>query len=98
VQKETGGNLAESFEGTARLIRSRFRFHRRVRTFTAETRLSSWVLALVPFALYALMSISNPEQAQLMLRDPLGINMIIASLILLIIGNYWIRKLIDLDI
>lgn len=98
VQRETGGNLAESFESTSRLIRSRFRFHRRVRTITAETRLSTWILALVPFVLYAVMSVLNPDYMRIMLQDPLGLKLITAGLGLLIIGNFWIRKLMSIDV
>ena len=51
VQKETGGNLAEILEQISSVIRSRFRFQRRVRTLSAEGRLSAWILAMVPFVL-----------------------------------------------
>lgn len=98
VQRETGGNLAESFENTSRLIRSRFRFRRRVTTLTAETRLSSWVLALVPFFLFAFMSLLNPDYMKIMTLDPLGLKLIAAGLLLLIVGNFWIRKLMSMDI
>jgi tight adherence protein B len=98
VQRETGGNLAESFENTSRLIRSRFKFRRRVTTLTAETRLSSWVLALVPFVLFALLSILNPEYIRIMTQDPLGLRLIVGGLLLLIAGNVWIRKLMSLDL
>ncbi len=41
VQRETGGNLAEIFDQISRVIRSRFRFGRKVRTLSAEGRLSA---------------------------------------------------------
>ena len=44
IQKETGGNLAEIFERISQVIRSRFRFGRRVRTLSAEGRLSAQVV------------------------------------------------------
>src|SRR5262249_25880983 len=45
VQKETGGNLAETLERITGVIRGRFRLYRRVRTLSAEGRLSAWILA-----------------------------------------------------
>jgi tight adherence protein B len=39
VQKETGGNIAEILGEISKVIRSRFRFYRRVRTLSAEGRL-----------------------------------------------------------
>ncbi len=98
VQRETGGNLAESFENTSRLIRSRFRFRRRVTTLTAEARLSSWVLALLPFVLYAALSTMNPEYMKIMTQNTLGLKLIVSGLVLLIVGNLWIRKLMSMDI
>ena len=98
LQRETGGNLAEFFDNTCRLIRSRFRFHRRLVTLTAEARLSSWVLALVPFVLYAVMSALNPDYVKIMTQEPLGQKLILGGLALLIVGNFWIHKLMSLDI
>ena len=42
IQRETGGNLAEVLEKISGVLRARFRFHRRVRTLTAEGRISAW--------------------------------------------------------
>ena len=53
MQKETGGNLAEILEQISQVIRGRFRFERRVRTLSAEGRMSAWILALVPIVLFA---------------------------------------------
>jgi tight adherence protein B len=57
IQKETGGNLAEIFERISQVIRSRFRFGRRVRTLSAEGRLSAWILTLVPIILFGMRKI-----------------------------------------
>ena len=48
VQRETGGNLAETLERISSVVRGRFRFQRRVKTLTAEGRMSAWILALTP--------------------------------------------------
>ncbi|MGB5180279.1 MAG: type II secretion system F family protein, partial [Gammaproteobacteria bacterium] len=49
VQRETGGNLAETLANISAVVRGRFRFQRRVRTLSAEGRMSAWILALIPF-------------------------------------------------
>lgn len=41
VQRESGGNLAEVLEKIAAVIRGRFRFQRKVRTLSAEGRISA---------------------------------------------------------
>jgi tight adherence protein B len=98
VQRETGGNLAETFENIGRLIRGRFRFQRRVLTLTAEGRISAWVLTLVPFVLFALLSIISPDYVASLTYDPLGRKAILAGVGLFIVGILWIRKLISLEI
>ncbi|MCW8994470.1 MAG: type II secretion system F family protein, partial [Psychromonas sp.] len=74
IQKETGGNLAEKIENLSKLIRQRFTFRRRVRTLTAEGRLSGWVLVLTPFVLFAVLYLSAPHYVTILTSTPEGIS------------------------
>jgi tight adherence protein B len=98
VQRETGGNLAETFENIGKLIRGRFRFQRRVLTLTAEGRMSAWIMAMVPFFIFAGLSIINPGYVESLTTDPMGRKAILGGIVLMIVGNLWIRKLIALEI
>jgi len=98
VQRETGGNLAETFENIGRLIRARFKFQRRVLTLTAEARMSAWVLVMVPFVLFAGISFINPDYVANLTADPMGRKIILSGVGLMILGNLWIRKLIAMEI
>jgi len=98
VQRETGGNLAETFENISKLIRSRFRFQRRVLTLTAEARMSAWILAMIPFVLFLGISLINPDYVGNLTQDPIGRKIILWGIVLQIAGNFWIRKLIALEI
>ncbi len=98
IQKESGGNLAEIFDRISQVIRARFRFGRRVRTLSAEGRLSAWILALVPIALFAVIWIMTPEYLPPLLHDPLGQKMIVGACILLVAGVLWMRKIIRIEL
>jgi tight adherence protein B len=98
VQKESGGNLAEILEQIAKVIRSRFRFGRKVRTLSAEGRMSAWVLAMIPLGLFAMLSISSPTYLPVLLKHPMGIKMIEAAGILEVIGILWIRRIIRIQV
>lgn len=98
IQRETGGNLAEIFDRIAKVIRSRFRFGRRVRTLSAEGRLSAWILALVPIVLFGAISVTQPDYLPPLLQEPLGQKMVAAGGILFVIGIFWIRKIIRIDL
>lgn len=98
IQKDTGGNLAEILEQIARVIRSRFKFQRRVKTLSAEGRLSAWILVLVPFVLFIAITVTNPGYLPLLLKDPTGIQLIIAASVAMVIGIFWIRKILRVDV
>jgi tight adherence protein B len=98
VQKETGGNLAETFERIAAVIRGRFKLYRRVRTLTAEGRLSAWVLALVPLVLFVAISITTPDYMPMLFKDPMGKNLIAGAVVMGIIGILWIRKILRIQV
>ena len=98
VQKETGGNLAEILDRISGVLRGRFRFHRKVKTLSAEGRMSAWVLAVIPLGLFAALHITSPDYLPMLVEDPRGQKMIIAGLILSSIGILWIRKLLRIEV
>lgn len=98
VQKETGGNLAEILRQISGVIRGRFRFHRKVKTMSAEGRMSAWVLAMVPLGLFAFLSFANPTYLPMMLDDPMGQKMAVFAAVWSMIGVYVIRRIIRIDV
>lgn len=97
VQKETGGNLAEILEQISAVIRGRFKFYRKVRTLSAEGRMSAWILALVPFVLFIVITVTTPEYLPVLLDDPVGVKLITFGGVMGIVGIFWIRKIIRID-
>ncbi|MGI9258273.1 MAG: type II secretion system F family protein [Gammaproteobacteria bacterium] len=98
VQKESGGNLAEILDQIAKVIRGRFKFQRRVRTLSAEGRMSAWILALVPLILIVAMTVVNPEYLPMLFNDPMGRQIAIGAVIWAGIGVLVIRRIIRIDI
>jgi tight adherence protein B len=98
VQKETGGNLAEILQQISSVIRDRFKFQRKVKTLSAEGRMSAWVLAMVPLGLFAFLSISNPDYLPILLEDELGKKLTAFAAVWSFIGIYFIRKIIRIDV
>lgn len=98
VQRETGGNLAEVLEKIASVIRGRFRFQRRVRTLSAEGRISAWVLTLTPFVLFVLISLVNPDYMPMLTESPRGGNLVMIAATLIIIGIFWIKKILNIKV
>jgi tight adherence protein B len=98
VQKETGGNLAEILDQIANVVRGRFRFQRRVRTLSAEGRMSAWVLALTPLILFAAIWMLNPDYLPLLLNDPLGGKIAFGAFIWGGIGILLLRRIIRIEV
>jgi tight adherence protein B len=98
VQKETGGNLAEILGQISDVIRGRFRLERKIRTLSAEGRLSAWVLAMVPLVLFGVISISTPDYLPVLTESEIGKKLIIYAVISAVIGVYWVRKIIRIDV
>lgn len=98
LQKETGGNLSENLEKVSRVLRARFKLQRKIKTLSAESRLSAWILVLSPFILFLFMSFINPEYLEPLYKDPRGLDLVSMGVVSLFIGAMWIRKIINFEV
>ena len=98
VQKETGGNLAEILDKTANVIRERARLKGQLQIYTAQGRLTSWILGLLPFIMFVLLSLVNPSYTRILIEDPLGQRLVMVGLALMALGFYVIRRIVDIKV
>lgn len=98
IQRETGGNLAELLDRLAAVVRSRFRFHRRVRTLSAEGKMAAWILALMPFGLAGVLSLVNPGFLPMLTGDPTGRKLVMVAFVLMVAGILWMRRVVRIDV
>ena len=98
VQKETGGNLAEVLDKAAVVIRERFRLRGQLRVYTAQGRLTGWILAGLPFIMFVLLNIVNPNYERVLLTDPVGQKLIYIGIGLMVLGGWVIRRVIDIKV
>jgi tight adherence protein B len=98
IQREVGGNLAEILDTVADTLRERAMLRRQIKVLTAEGRLSAWVLGLLPFAIALYMYAVNPSYIGVLFDSVYGIIMIIVALVLLALGIFWMKKIVDIDV
>lgn len=98
LQRETGGNLAEILEGTAHIIRERFRILGEVRAMTAQQRFSGLILTLLPVGMAGLFTVMAPDYMKALITDPVGPYIIGGALTMQIIGYLIIRKIVDIKV
>ena len=98
IQRETGGNLAEVLEKLGMTIRERFKVLRQLRVYTAQGRLSGYILAALPLALLVVIMILNPKYIKVLFSTKVGIIMVVVAFALQVVGFFVIRKIIKIKI
>ncbi len=94
LQRETGGNLAEILDKISYTIRERFKLMGQIRTFTAQGRMTMWVLGSIPLVFMIIINALNPGYFAPMLEDPSGRKMLMAGFVMQVVGFLVIRKII----
>jgi len=94
IQRESGGNLAEILDNLSKIIRERFKLMKQVKVYTAQGRISLFVLIAVTPVLALFFSISAPEYISLLVTTSLGWKMIITGVVLQILGFFTISRII----
>ncbi len=98
IQREVGGNLAEILDKISYTIRERFSLHRQIRVYTAQGRLTGYILAGLPILLGLAITALNPEYMAILFEEPMGKVLIAAAAVLQFLGFLLIRRIIDLEI
>jgi tight adherence protein B len=98
LQRETGGNLAELMDTLANLMRERFKFDGKVKTLSAEGKLSAVVLICLPFAIIAYLKLAQPDYMNLLFTDPIGRVMAVVAGIMMIIGIFVMTRMVKIEV
>jgi tight adherence protein B len=98
IQREVGGNLAEILDNLAKVVRERFTIRRQLRVFTAQGRMTGYLLAFLPFALFSILWSMNADYMRILFTDPMGKLVVIIGLVMQVVGYLWIRKVVNIEI
>jgi tight adherence protein B len=98
IQRETGGNLAEILENLAHVVRERFKILRQVRVYTAHGRFTGYVLLALPVFLCFALAFINPDHMNLLFRERMGHMLLTAAVVMQIIGYFWIKQVIKIEV
>lgn len=98
TQKETGGNIAEILDNISRLIRERFQFARQVKALTAEGRYSAGILIALPIVMFIYVYFVNYDYISTLWTEDIGRYMIFGAIVLQVVGAYFIKKIVTIEI
>lgn len=98
IQREVGGNLAELLNTVADTMTQRERVRREIRALTAEGRLSALVLSVFPWLLGGVLFIIRPSYIRILFHNGWGIASMIAAIVLAVIGWFWLRRILEIEV
>ena len=98
IQRDTGGNLAEILDNLGHVVRERFKIRRQVRVHTAHGRFTGYVLMALPAFLAIMLARLNPDMMNLLFTERLGQMMLAGAVFLQIVGYFWIRQVIKIEV
>jgi tight adherence protein B len=98
LQRQTGGNLSEILTRLAYIIRERFRLKGQVKAASAHGRLTATILTLLPIGTMLGLLVVAPGYLQSMAEDADGKWMIGGAVVAQILGNFFIKKIINIKV
>lgn len=98
VQRQTGGNLAETLSNLAEILRRRRQMRLKIRAISGEARMSALILGIMPFLVAGLIFITTPGYLLPLFTDPNGIALLVVGGVMLCVGAFIMARLIRFEI
>jgi tight adherence protein B len=98
LQRQVGGNLAEVLSTVSQTIRDRYTLKRQIKALSAEGRLSSVILSVLPVLLFAGLLLLNPVFLRPLYTTTVGIMMMAGAAVLMILGVFWLKKITEIKV
>jgi Flp pilus assembly protein TadB len=97
LQRETGGQLGETLENLAGIVRRRREIRQKTRALTGEARITTKILASVPFVILGSMFLLNRAYLMVLFKTSAGQKLLMCAGICLVIGLSVVHKMSKLD-
>jgi tight adherence protein B len=98
LQRQVGGNLAEVLGTVSQTIRERYTLKRQIRALSAEGRLSTIILTVLPLVMFVALLALNPVFLAPLYTTRVGLLLLVGAAILMSIGVLWMRKLTQIKV
>ena len=82
IQRQTGGNLADTLSNLSTVLRDRKKMRDKAQAMASEAKASAMIIGSLPFCVAGLLSVVNPDYLMLLFTESTGN-------ILLAIGAFW---------
>ncbi len=98
IQRETGGNLAETLENLDNILRRRRQMKLKVKAMSSEARASAMIIGALPFIMTGVLSVVSPAYISLLFTTERGHHLLIAAACSMAIGVGIMTKMVKFDI
>ncbi|TCF97425.1 hypothetical protein BZM26_31450 [Paraburkholderia strydomiana] len=97
LQRETGGQLGETLENLAGIVRTRREIRQKTKALTAEARITTKILGAIPIVIIASMSALNPSYVAILFDTDSGQKLMTFAAISVVFGIGFINRISKLD-
>ena len=98
VQRETGGNLSETLANLSDILRKRMQMGMKVKAMSSEAQSSAYIIGSLPFIMFGILALMNPDYAFTLFRDPRGLMMVGISAVMMLTGAGVMYKMVRFEI
>jgi tight adherence protein B len=98
IQSEIGGNLAELLDVVAETMKARVRLRREIRVLTAQNRIATAMLGVMPVVMLVILDVLNPGYISPFIHSGAGQLLLGAAAVLIVLGLLWLRKIVDIEV
>ena len=98
IQRETGGNLAETLSNLADVLRKRAQMKLKIRAMSSESKASAYIVGALPFIVFGLVYMMNPDYMGKFFVDQRLIVAGLGALIWMSIGAFIMAKMVNFEI
>lgn len=98
ILKETGGNLAETFQTITTTVRERQKVEKKIQALTAQGTMQATIISMVPFILLGMFWIIDRSFIAPLFDKPLGWLFLAIMLTLQIIGLVVMKKIVTIKV
>ena len=98
IQRETGGNLAETLANLADVLRKRAQMKLKIKAMSSESKASAWIVGSLPFIVFVLIWFINPDYMVKFFTDQRLIITGLGGLLWMGIGVFIMAKMVDFEI
>ena len=98
IQRETGGNLAETLANLADVLRKRAQMKLKIKAMSSESKASAWIVGALPFIVFILIWFINGKYMQGFFVDERLMIAGAGGLVWMGIGVFIMAKMVDFEI